>query len=107
MECKRKHRGENGNALHTIGFLRVCLDDHFLVVLPPSVIIGNNSNLRSDIIGNIVLVSSLIVKGNAAVRQWLETEADIYLWPTRDTYVQIREAEINKVLYKAENAFSG
>ena len=93
------------NTSHAISLLRECLDHQVLVILPPSIDFRDISDLRHDIFSNIVLVSSLVVKADAARRQWLETDADIHLWPTRGTYVQIRESEINKIPYKAENMF--
>ena len=47
------------------------------------------------------------MKGDVAGRQGLETVVDVDLRPTSNAYVEIREAEINKVCYEAENPFSG
>ncbi len=83
MDSERKRRGDR-NTLHAISFLRECLNDQFFVILPPSFVIGNNIDLRSDIFSNIFLVSGLVMEGDAERRQRLETDTDVYLRPTGD-----------------------
>ena len=87
MVGEKKHRGENGNTLHAIGLLRKCLDDQFLVILPPSVIIGDNTDLRTDIFRDIFLVTGLVIKGDEARPQRFKTATYVCFWPTSGAYV--------------------
>ncbi|KAH9008250.1 hypothetical protein EDB83DRAFT_2676968 [Lactarius deliciosus] len=66
----------------------------WLLALPspypsPSFVIGNTIDLRPNIFGDIFLVSSLVVKGDAV------------------SNARIREVVFNRVVYKVANMFSG
>ena len=98
---------KHGNTLHAISFLRACQDNQFLVILSPSFVTGNNIDLGLDIFGDIFFVANLVMKGEEARCQRLETVTDVDLWPTRNAYVEVREVENNKVFYEAESPFSG
>ena len=99
IDSKMKCLGEHKNTLHAISFLRERLHDQFLVIPSPSIVIGNDIDLGSDIFGDIFLVPSFFMKGDPERCQRLETVAGVYLWPTCNAYVEILEAEINKVFY--------
>ena len=87
IDSERMYRGEYDSTLHAISFLRECLDGQFLVALPPSFVIANHFDLRADIIGDIFLVSSVVVKGDAMRRQRLETHANVYFGLTGHAYM--------------------
>ena len=106
MSSEMKRPGECRDTLHAISLLRECLDNQFLVILSPSIVIGHDIDLGPDIFYDIFLVPSLVMKGDAERCQRLETIAYVDLRPTSNTYMEFREAEINEVFYKAENSFS-
>ena len=59
-----------------------------------------------DKFGDVLLLSGLVVKGDVERRQRSEGVANVDLRPTSYTYVEIREAETNKVFDKAQNLLS-
>ena len=104
---ERKHQGGYGNNLHAISFVRKRLDDQFLVNIAPPFVVGNKIDLEPDIASDIRLVTILVVKGNAERRQRFKTGTNVSLWLACETYMEIFQAERNKLLNKSENLRSG
>ena len=61
---------------------------------------------RTDVINDIFSLSTLVMEGHAERCQRLEKSLYVDLVSTRDTYMQVWEAQANKVLDKIEDLFS-
>ena len=63
-------------------------------------------NKRGDIVGNILLLSTFVMKGHSAQGQVFEDSLNVVLRPTRNTYMDIWEVKANKFFHKLEDLFS-
>jgi len=63
-------------------------------------------NDRTDIVHNVLDLSTLVVEGDTEGCQGLEGSLYINFGPTRDTYMYVAKPEINKVLNKTKDLFS-
>ena len=75
------------DTLHPIRSLRERLDDKVPVLFAPSPHFLVRVNHGTDIIHDVFLLSSLVMKGYAKSRQRLESRLYVDLGSTRDTYV--------------------
>src|SRR6266849_3502513 len=63
-------------------------------------------NDRTDIVHNVLDLSTLVVEGDTEGCQGLEGSLYINFGPTRDTYMNVGKPEINEVLNKTKDLFS-
>ena len=75
------------DAIHPIRSLGECLNDEVPVLLAPSPHLLVRMNNGTDIIHDVFLLSTLVMKGNAESRQRLEGRLYVDLGSTRDTDV--------------------
>ena len=75
------------DTLHPVSSLGDSLDDEIPVVLSPSPHLLVRTNNGSDVIYDILLLSTLIMEGHAERRQRLESGLYVDLGSTRDTNV--------------------
>ena len=61
---------------------------------------------RTDVLHNVLGLSTLVVKGDTEGCQGLEGSLDINFRPTSDTYMYVEKLEANKVLNKTNDLFS-
>jgi hypothetical protein len=61
---------------------------------------------RSDIVGNILLLPELSLKGNSLRCEWLKCFADVELWATCNTDTKIRKSKTDEVLYEIKDPFA-
>jgi hypothetical protein len=94
------------DTLHPIHSLRERLNDKVPVLLAPSPHFLVRLNNRTNIIQDIFLLSSLVMEGHAESRQGLKSRLYVDLGSTRDTYMQVREAQADKIMDKIEDLFS-
>jgi hypothetical protein len=94
------------DTLHSVGSLGECLDDKLPVLLAPSPHLWVRINNGIDIIHDIFLLSTLDMEGYAERCQRLKGGLYVDLGSTRDTYVEVWDAQANKILDKTEDLFS-
>ena len=92
--------------LHSIRSLGERLDDKNPVLLAPSSHLDVRMHNRADIIQDIFLLANLVMEGHAKRCQRLESSLYVDLGSTRDTDMQVGDAQANKVLEKFKDLFS-
>ena len=73
------------NALHPVSFLRGRLDDQFLVRSFPFFHLWVGIDDGCDIIDDVLVVSSLVVKGDRTGSQMVKHSFDVGLWTASNT----------------------
>jgi hypothetical protein len=72
--------------LHPVGFLRECINNQFLILRPPFPHPLIRVDEKIDIVGNIILLSCLIVQRDGIGCQGLQGGSDIALEAARKAY---------------------
>ena len=93
-------------SLHSIHFFRQCLNHQVLVLIPPPSHPSVSVNKRPDIIRDILLLPSFVVKRYRVWGQWFKNGLNVKLWATGNTYMDIREVKANQFLDELEYLFS-
>jgi len=100
------HHGFSIDALHPVGFFYEDLDDQLPVLRCP-VFVFFVVNDKLDVVLDISLLSVLVMKGNTVVRYAIENILDISLQSACDTYTQIREMQVDELLYEVQDFGAG
>jgi hypothetical protein len=102
----RTYHGVQEETLHPVCSLGEHLDNKHSVLLAPSAYLLVRMNNRTDIIHDILLLSSLVMKRHAKRCQRLENSLYVDLGSTCDTYVQFWKAQADEIVDKIEYLFS-
>ena len=91
--------------LHSVRSFRERLDHKFLVLLPPSLhdLLRIRVDNRPNIVCNILLLSSFVVKGYSERSQRFKDAAYVELWSASDTNMKILKREIEELLQKLKH----
>ena len=92
--------------LHAIGSFGECLNYETPVLLAPSLHHLIQINDGTDVFHDVLRLSALIVEGDAKRCQGFKGGSYIDFRATRDTYMDIRKVEVNKILNKTKDLFS-
>ena|SRR6266702_1233060 len=92
--------------LHSVRFLRQLVDDQLLLITPPSPHLIVRVNDITHVVGNILLLSTFIMKRNSTTSQWPKDIFDIDLRAASNTNMQVWKAQADKVLQKVKDIFS-
>src|SRR6266571_1476055 len=92
--------------LHSIRFFRQLLDDQLLLTTPPFPHHPVRINDIAHVVGNILHLSTFIMKRNSTTSQWPKDIFDIDLRAARNTDMQVWNAQADKVLQKVKDNFS-
>jgi hypothetical protein len=96
----KSHQEFGIDAIPSVGFFRKSVDDQLLVLRLPTLALLMSINDRLEVVLNVSLLSSLVMKGNMAENQRIEDILDISLQSACDTYAQIRELGFDEIPYK-------
>ena len=88
--------------LHSVRFFGQHLDNQLLVPIPPSPHLAVRVYDSVHVVANIPLLSTFIMKRNSTIGKWLENIFDVSLWAASNTYMQVWNAQVDKVLQKAK-----
>src|SRR6266702_5266702 len=94
---------------HSISSFCECINNQIFIRYPPSphcrirVRIDN----RSDIVSNIRILPSLVVKGNLTKRERREDGLNVDFWTTCDADMKTRKPKADEVLYEVKDLFAG
>jgi hypothetical protein len=92
--------------LHAISPFGECCDDKSLVIIAPSPHLLIQIDDGTDIVDDVLGLSTLIVEGDMESCQGLEGSSNINFRATSDTYMYIGKVEVNKILNKIKDLFS-
>jgi hypothetical protein len=92
--------------LHAIGSFGECFNYKSLVFIAPSPHLLVQIDDGTDIVYDVLGLSTLIVEGDMERCQRLEGSSYINFRATSDTYMYIGKAEVNKILNKIKDLFS-
>ena len=92
--------------LHAIGSFGECLNYENPVFLAPSMHHLIRINDGTDVVHDVLGLSTLIVEGDAKRCQGFKGCSYIDFRPTRDTYMYIWKVEVNKILNETKDLFS-
>ncbi|SRR6266851_4260379 len=92
-------------SLHSVGSLGECLNNQFLVLLTPSSHLRIRINDRVDVVDDVFLLSSLVVKRYMEGCQRLKGVLYVDLEAACNTYVQILEVAVDETLDNIEDFF--
>ena len=90
---------------HPVGPVGECLDDQLLILLSPFAHPRVRVDDRRNILDDVLLLPSFIVKGHLKRRQGLESSSDINFWSTCETYMNIWEGKFDKLLHEIQDQF--
>ena len=93
--------------LHPIGSVGERLDDQVLILDSPFAHPRVRVDDSANVLGDVLLLPSLVVKGHLTGRQGLQSNSDVDFWATRDTYMKIWEEKFDKLLHEIQDQFSG
>jgi hypothetical protein len=96
----KSHQEYGIDSIHPAGFFCEDVDDQLLVLRFPTFVFWMRVNDRLDIVFNVIILSSLVMKGNMAENQGIEDTLDISLGSACDTNAQIRELQFDELLYE-------
>ena len=88
---------ETGHA-HPIGFLGERLDHQFLILLSPSAHPHVRADDGADILDDVFLLPSFVVKRHSTGRQRFYNSSDVDFRATGDTDMKILEGKLDKLL---------
>jgi hypothetical protein len=94
--------------LHSVGFFGERLDNHFLVIV--SLFFHHCLRVgiydRSDIVGDIFLLTAFVVQGYPEMCQWCESGSEIKLRSAGDAHMKVRKVQVNELLDKRKDLFT-
>src|SRR6266702_6155685 len=82
---QRYNHDESKMPLHSISFLYEILNDRILIIISPSPHLSVRVNDRSNVINNVLLLPTFVIKGYLLSCQRLKRSANVELRTTRDT----------------------
>ena len=85
---------------HPIGLVGERLDDQFLIFLAPLAHIRVRVDDRADIINDVLLLPSFLVKGHSTSRQRFQGSSDVDFRSTRDAYMKMGEGKFDQLLHE-------
>jgi hypothetical protein len=103
----KSHQGFSNDTIHPVGFFCEDVDDQLLVLRCPSYVFWMCVDDRLDIVLDVSLLSSLVMKGDIERNQGIEDILDITFRSTCDTYMQIRGLQLDKFLYEVQDFGTG
>jgi hypothetical protein len=86
-----------------VGFVGECLDDQILILVSPVAHLRVRVDDRGDILDNVLLLSSFIMKGHLKRRRGLQSSSDVDFGSTCDTYMKIWEGKFDELLHETED----
>jgi len=98
-----------GARLHAIGSFRERLNHEVLILRPPPLHDWFRIRVdhRSDIIRNVLLLSSLVMKGYSERGKWIKDVSYVDLWPACDANMKIWKVKLDKLLDELKDTFTG
>ena len=94
--------------VHPVSSFREHLNHEFLVLCPPSPHdrLRIRVDDRLDIVHDVLLLPTLVVKGHPTRGQRFEDISYVNFWATRDTYTKIWKTKLDEFLHELKHAFA-
>ena len=85
---------------HPIGSVGERLYDQILILISPFAHHRVGVDYRGNILDDVLLLPSLVMKGYSTSRQRLQSSSDVNFGPTRGAYMKIWEGKLDKLLHQ-------